>query len=254
MIAILRVTTFAALFLLFAPASAAQTVDSLLAQGTDQLEQGVTTGSAAMVRDARAMFERATSGDAHTALAHYYVALADYRLIDLVDDEDASEAFGDDAQTRLERAVELRPDWAEAHALLASVYGRKASRGMFSGMRYGPRAQRTMEQATSLAPENPRVLLLDAISLYNTPERWGGNKEKAVTTLRAAIERFEAVPSADPLAPNWGHADAYVWLGKAHMEAGRIDQARAAFEKALALRPGYAWVEQGLLPKVVAAE
>lgn len=240
--------------ILGASLASAQDVDSLLADGVRQLQEGAPAGDAARVQSARARFERAIDAGPRAALSHYYVGLADYRLIDLVDDEERSEDVMDDAQKHLEQAVELRPEWAEAHALLASVYGRKASQGMFSGMRYGPRAQRAMETATSLAPENPRVLLLDAISLYNTPERWGGDKDKAIEQLHAALDQFEDAAPSDPLAPQWGHADAYAWLGIAHLEAGRTDAARAALEKALEVRAGYAWVEQVLLPKVAAAQ
>jgi tetratricopeptide (TPR) repeat protein len=105
-----------------------------------------------------------------------------------------------------------------------------------------------------LAPENPRVLLLDAISLYNTPERWGGDKDKAIEQLHAALDQFEDAAPSDPLAPQWGHADAYAWLGIAHLEAGRHAQARKALQQALDTRPGYAWVETVLLPKVASAQ
>ena len=236
------------------PASA-QPVDSLLAQSIEQLERGTTRGDAGLLTGARAAFERATAAESRAALAHYYVGLADYRLIDRAAG-DRREHYMDDAQAHLERATELRPDWSEAHALLASVYGRKAAGGMISGIRYGRKAGRAMDRATSLAPSNPRVLLVEAISLYNKPAMFGGDKEKAVERLRDAIQQFETdsvtarSEAPGPLAPRWGHAEAYAWLGIAHMQAGRSEAARRAFEAALDVRPNYAWVTKELLPKL----
>jgi tetratricopeptide (TPR) repeat protein len=161
----------------------------------------------------------------------------------------------DDALDHLKRAVDNQSDLAEAHALLGTVYGLKARGGMISGMRYGPKADGAMERARSLAPNNPRVLLLNAISLLNKPSRWGGDREKAVAELQRALQQFEATSApSDSLAPQWGHADAYAWLGIAHMKADERTQARDAFEQALAIRPGYAWVESTLLPQLAANE
>lgn len=239
--------------LLTAQTATAQSADTLLADGHAVLDRGVTRGDAAALQRARSLFERATGAEEHAALAHYYVALSSYRLIDLVQDEDRSDAYMDDAQKHLERALEVRPGWAEAEALLASVYGRKAGGGMFSGMRYGPKASSAMERAIESAPNNPRVLLTEAISLYNKPGMFGGDKEKAVARLNEAIARFEAAPPADPLQPGWGHAEAYAWLGIAHARADRRAEARAAFEMALEVRPGYAWVQQVLMPEMLAS-
>lgn len=232
----------------------AQPVDSLLTQGISQLTDGATRGHAPTVQQARALFERASASDVRPALSHYYTALASYRLIDLVDDEDRSDVYMDDAQTHLEAALDHRSGWAEANALLALVYGRKAAGGMISGMRYGPKANGAMGRAREAAPNNPRVLLAQGISLYNTPSMWGGDTDEAIARLQEAINRFANTSPTDPLQPNWGHADAYAWLGIAHANDNRPREARTAFENALDIRPGYGWVEHVLMPKLATAE
>ena len=259
----IRLTTRFALPLLLAlwmPLAAAaqpvdaQPVDSLLTQGISQLTDGATRGHAPTVQQARALFERASASDARPALSHYYTALASYRLIDLVDDEDRSDDYMDDAQTHLEAALDHRSGWAEANALLSLVYGRKAAGGMISGMRYGPKASNAIDRAQDAAPNNPRVLLAQGISLYNTPSMWGGDTEEAITRLQEATTRFANTSPTDPLQPNWGHADAYAWLGIAHANEDRPREARTAFENALDVRPGYGWVEHVLMPKLATAE
>lgn len=241
--------------LFFSSPSAAQShslpTDSLIRLGKEQIDRGMETGDPASFREARSFFERAAKRDTRNALSYYYVGLASYRLVDHIDDEDVALNATIDY---LKRATEQRPKWAEAHALLAAAYGRKASGGMLSGIRYGPRSDEALERARNLAPDNPRVVLIDAIALLQKPSVFGGDEEKAVRKMKEASRLFAERPAPDdPLAPSWGHAMTYAWLGIAHMKANRVDQARAAFEKALSLRPKLHWVREVLLPEFEAS-
>jgi tetratricopeptide (TPR) repeat protein len=253
----LAASLLALVLLAFSPAAThAQPVDSLLSRGNDLLEQGTTHGDAAALQKARNLFQRATASDSHTALSHYYLALADYRLIDIVG-EDQRETYMDDAAKHLEKSLDLRSGWAEANALLALVYGRKAGQGMLSGMRYGPKADNRLDDAKAADADNPRVLLAEGISLINKPSIWGGDKDLGMERLQQAVRQFEKRPAdADSasLDPNWGHAEAYAWIGITHAKAGRHSQARSAFQSALSARPQYAWVENVLMPELAAAE
>jgi tetratricopeptide (TPR) repeat protein len=255
----LAASLLAVLLLALTPAAAtAQPVDSLLARGTSLLEQGTTHSDAATLQQARSFFQRATASDTLTAFSHYYLALADYRLIN-VSGEDQREQYMDDAATHLETSLELRDGWAEANALLALVYGRKAGQGMLSGMRYGPKASSRLDAAKEAAPGNPRVLLADGISLINKPRMWGGDKDLGLKRLQQAVRQFEerstnVETASNSLEPSWGHAEAYAWIGIMHAKANRHDQVRAAFQSALSVRPQYAWVENILMPKLAAAE
>jgi len=253
----MRTILMTLLLLLVAPAplTQAQPADSLMRQGRQMLDRGVTAGDVDAMQNARAQFKRVATASEDAAWAHYYVGLANYRLATqlLERDEDRAEALLDDGIDHLNTAIEAQPKSAEAHALLSTMYGLKARGGMASGMRYGPRADDAIAKAQQLAPDNPRVLLLNAVSLLNKPSRWGGDREGAIEALNRAIQQFEAAaPSNHSLRPQWGHADAYVWLGIAHMKGDDLAQARRAFEQALAVRPGYTWVESVLLPQLSA--
>ena len=235
----------------------AQSADSVMHRGQQLLERGVTTGNEAPLQQARALFKRIAAASDQPTWAHYYAGLANYRIASRFLDRNADRADThlDDALNHLQRAVDIQSDLAEAHALLGTVYGLKARGGMLSGMRFGPKADGAMERALSLAPDNPRVILLNAVSLLNKPSQWGGDRKKAVSELERAIQQFEARPTAqESLQPRWGHADAYAWLGIAHMKAEETTAAREAFEQALAVRPGYAWVESALLPQLAGGE
>jgi tetratricopeptide (TPR) repeat protein len=235
----------------------AQPADSLIVRGQRLLTRGYRAGDVGAIQQARAAFDRATASQAHAGRAHYYVALADYRLVALLqDDEDARDRFLDDGVKHAEAAVARRSGDGEAYALLASLYGWKAAGGMLSGMRYGPKSSRAMSRATDLAPASPRVVLLDAIGTYNKPSLFGGDKEAALEGFQRAARLFEqeeaAGAKADPLAPRWGHADAYAWMGLAHAQAGRPNAARAAYERALDVAPDFGWVRDVLMPRLAA--
>ncbi len=228
------------------------TAVALLREARTQVESGYFAGDADTLRRARALAERATFDPAHAGRAHYYVALADYRLVALLRgaEGDAWKDVLDDGIAHAEAATEARPDDGEAHALLASLYGWKAGQGMLSGMRYGPKSSNVMEEARRLAPASPRVILLDAIGTFNKPSLFGGDKEAALDGFRRAADRFAAAEApADPLAPRWGHAEAHAWAGLAHLDAERLPAARAAFARALDVAPNFGWVKHVLMPR-----
>jgi cytochrome c-type biogenesis protein CcmH/NrfG len=50
--------------------------------------------------------------------------------------------------------------------------------------------------------------------------------------------------------PFLGRAEAYAWLGQVLQKENKPSEALAAYNKALALEPNYAWVKYGLLPSV----
>jgi tetratricopeptide (TPR) repeat protein len=101
-----------------------------------------------------------------------------------------------------------------------------------------------------LSPDNPRVALLEAIGTYNTPALFGGGKEKGLKAMKRAAELFDRWADADSLNPDWGRAEAYAWIGVAHIDRNETILARKAFETALQINPEYGWVKYVLLPKV----
>lgn len=227
--------------------------ENVLREGKRLLEKGTNQGDPALLQQARAAFERATASDRHAALAHYYVGLADYRLLYAPERTAEKLDLLNDAIDHLEKAVEQDEGFAEAHALLGSMYGQKVAEQWYKGPFLGPKSDAQMEKARALAPENPRVVLLDAIGLYNKPGMFGGDKEKALEGFERAARLFEQENVTNPLQPQWGHEEAYAWLGIAHLQAERPEEARQAFEKALAINPDYGWVKEVLMPQLAEA-
>ncbi len=231
----------------------AQDVDALLLEAKEKLVAGENSNDQNQIMEARAMFERATADEGRRALAHYYMGLAGYRLAGMNPEKDAQLKHLNYSIKQLEEAVEIDEDFVEGLALLGSVIGWKSGLKPMQAMFLGPKATKLVARAKGLAPENPRVMLIASISDYNTPKMFGGDPEGAMLGFQEAADLFAKEVIEDPLMPDWGHAEAYAWLGQGHMANGANEQARAAYEKALELNPDYGWVRHVLLPRVADA-
>ena len=245
------------LVFIFSPAypAFAQSADSLLVSGKQMLQAGENASDLDAMYAARATFERALADTSLAAWGHYYIALADYRIVDLLlaageKNKDAASEHLKAAVEHLQEAIQLDPQAAEAYSLLASAYGKQIGLNPIKGMFLGGRADKALRKAMQLAPNNPRVVLSAAISDFNTPEMFGGSKEKGLQGFQRAAELFAQEEPTDPIQPVWGRSRAYAWLGIAYQDRGELESARAAFEKALEIDPDFGWVKYVLLPEL----
>jgi tetratricopeptide (TPR) repeat protein len=179
----------------------------------------------------------------------YGVAYADYRLAILSPPTPASQAALQEAATFLEEATKADPRFAEAHALLATVYGLQIDRDGEKAMVLGPRTLARLTRAAALEPQNPRVRLHQSVGAFHTPAEYGGSKEKAEDLARKAVALFAQEPRDKPW-PNWGRAEGHAWLGQVLASRGDVAGARKEYERALALEPKFDWVQKELLPKL----
>lgn len=227
---------------------------SMIIQGKEKLKQAENTWQEADLLQARAFFERLLTAYSKEAwLVQYYIALADYRLTTFyftIEAQDKAKAFIDDGIDQLQSCVETKPDFAEAHSLLSALYGNKIAVNPFSGMVLGPKSGKEMAKALELDPNNPRAHLIAGWSAYYTPKMFGGGKDKAQRYFEQAIAFFDNYKVTDPLLPNWGHDEAYTWLGMTQMENGELEAAKTNFEKALQINPDNSWVKNDLMPNL----
>lgn len=67
----------------------------------------------------------------------------------------------------------------------------------------GAEATAAMQKGLKLDPDNPRLHFLQASAVYNTPEQFGGGKDKARPMLEKTLELLNA-EQVKPLYPHWG--------------------------------------------------
>ncbi len=188
-----------------------------------------------------------------TAYQRYYAALANYRLmqLNLVRDRGRAKDAASACVSSLDKALALQKDFADALALQSACLDTLAAleswRTPFAASRSGAQ----IEKARHLAPKNPRVLLLDAVEAYERPKQSPGEKDRALSGFRAATAAFEAERREVEHSPGWGAAEAYMYLGRCHLERGSALEARDALERALLIAPEFAEARR-LLAKITA--
>lgn len=215
------------------------------------IDRGVVRGDTAQLLQGVALVDRALTAFPEHGLLLHYRGYAAYRLGQLAmtrKQEDAAEARYEEALAYLDRAVAAQP-LAETHALRSSCMGQLMAGSALRGMRYGPAASRADDEALALGKNNPRVLLLQAVSAWYKPSMFGGGQDKARQLMARALAAFER-DTPGPALPSWGRAEALAWHGQWELAAGRSAAARAAYQQALTLEPEYGWVKYALLPAV----
>jgi hypothetical protein len=198
--------------------------------------------------DARALgsLEDAVAADeSHDKLHGYYAALLAWRLAQLAAQRPTAAPGASAAQlaqrcvSEADTALAVQEDFAEALALRAACLATPRDANALQSSLAAHRARRDIGRALQLAGRNPRVLLLDAMSDYQLAPELGGNKERALVKLRAAVAAFELERAGTERLPGWGAAEAYLLLARDLLDHGEAVAARDALEHALLLAPEF---------------
>ena len=189
-----------------------------------QLEDGRANLDEGMLIAARRVFEDCTRQDARNARCYYDVGRTDSYIADVRErqrEKKAAQQTIDSAIENTRRSIDLDAGFADAHALLAELYGRKIGYGgVFTGMRIGPKAQAETQRALELDPNDPRTYIVIGRRQLYSPRMFGGDIEKA-------IESFRKATTVDP------HCDeGFIWLAIAYGKKGDSSAAKAAVDEA----------------------
>jgi len=134
---------------------------------------------------------------------------------------------------------------AEALAILAGCKWSAAEASLLPGsnMLGSMKVDSTMEEAATIAPNNPRVKFVDAmLALRRASSK--NERADAERKLIAITEIFDSLPPSEPGAPDWGYAEALAYLGQSYLATGNRVGARNALERALVLAPDYRWARE----------
>ncbi len=222
-----------------------------LAAAMHALDDASARGSADEMLAARAAFAALVADAPGSARNQYGLALADWRVIPVLGkarDEQARKLCKEGiAACDLAFATESK--LADALALKAGLQGLALGFAPGAGMTLGPEIIEGNARARGMAPENPRVALLAAISLMHQPAFTGGGPKPARAAFEGAIALFEKAGDSDSTEIAWGRADAYLWSGRCLAALGDWPAARERYRQVLALRPDHAWTKHSLLPE-----
>jgi len=74
-------------------------------------------------------------------------------------------------------------------------------------MTYGAEAGKALTQGMEIDPKNPRLYYLQGMSVFNTPEAFGGGKAKAKPVFEKSVALFKS-EEVKPLYLKWGQKQA----------------------------------------------
>ena len=196
---------FAVLAIVIATASFAQSEKyvSAMEAKLSQLDSNNTVDS---WKDLANSFERIADAEKTQWLPYYYAGLAL-----------ATAGWADQNLNKDDNATKIKAlcDKADAIAKSSEVFeirNMAATQQMMVDpqsryMTYGAEAGKALTQGMEIDPKNPRLYYLQGMSVFNTPEAFGGGKAKAKPVFEKSVALFKS-EEVKPLYPKWGQKQA----------------------------------------------
>ena len=214
-----------------------------------RLQYAFYTADTRDLEEVLALVDRLEVPSTFAAMKEYYAAYGHWKLAQIHSDDSARNGSSASASRSAARksaqscvkhgeaAFKLEPRMDEAYAIHA-VCGALGA-GLHPGDKLsftGCARSKSLRTAQQLGPDNPRVMLIEAICL--------GGGDAATSTalfdkLREVIKAFESAAPSRPGKPDWGQAEALVLLGQNYLQRSDSVAARDAIERALVLAPDY---------------
>jgi hypothetical protein len=173
--------------------------------------------------------------------SRYHLAHAEYRLGLLAGELHAGNAKGAFAEC----VEELKPILAEdgnsveSLSLQSACYSSLAAYEKLQAVLLRTRAASRLQSAAKLAPRNPRVVYLMAMGDLARSKAGSEENARALGELKLAVQLFEQTSATSVEMPGWGHAEAYLDLGRQLESRGDWLGARNWIEKSLLIAPDF---------------
>lgn len=179
------------------------------------------------------------AADGSDAALRYHLAHADYRLGLLAVAPHARDAEGHFSACvdELKPLLAAQPESVEVLVLQSACYAHLARFQKFGAVLVRSRAVDRLNLALKLAPQNPRAVYVSAMQALAGPS--GAADARVDAALLAAAQLFERSSATNPETPGWGHAEAYLELGRRLQARGDVLGARNWIEKSLIVAPDF---------------
>lgn len=237
--------------LLIAAAAGAQQGGDLQAQILYAFQTEDSTRLAELIQ---ALSTQVKTNESDASL-RYHLAHAQYRFGLIVEQNRgaAAQAAFSDCVDQLKTVLKQDVKSVEALALQSACYSELAGFGKLEAGILRSRAADRLNAAFRLAPRNPRVVFLMAMNGMAGAKPASAELRRAAAQLQLAAQLFEQSSSTGIDAPGWGHAEAYLALGRELESRGDFLGARNWIEKSLVAAPDFkaAQRQQTLLAEIM---
>jgi tetratricopeptide (TPR) repeat protein len=171
----------------------------------------------------------------------YHLAHAQYRrglLADTGNAREAESAFAD-CIDELKPLLSQDVKSVEALVLQSACYAGLAGHRQLEAVILHSRAQERLDAALKIAPRNPRAVFLSSLDGLRQAKPGSVQQQHAFAQLQLAAQLFDASSETSVDTPGWGHAEAYLALGRELQARGDRLGARNWIEKSLIAAPDY---------------
>jgi hypothetical protein len=157
-------------------------------------------------------FDRIGDAEKTQWLPYYYAALAQTWIGWRPETKDK------DANSQKINAYLAKAEAIEKNAETYAVENMSATQQMLVDpqsrwMTNGKDAADALQKGLAADPNNPRLYYLQGMSLFNTPEQFGGGKEKAKPLFEKSVALYKSA-QPKPLYPTWGQQQAEDMVAK----------------------------------------
>jgi cytochrome c-type biogenesis protein CcmH/NrfG len=149
-------------------------------------------------------FERIALTDSERWEPLYYYAFSQINLSFMEQSGEVKDKLLDKAEISINKALELKGDRSELHALQALLYQGRIMVDFSRGMELSQKANEVLGKALYENPENPRAMYLLGMNIRHTPEGFGGGCANALPKFMAAKALFEKESMKQGIMPRWG--------------------------------------------------
>jgi len=228
----------AAALLLWAAATPAQQGGDLQAQILYAYQSEDGNGLANLIQDLTVQVQ----ADAGDASLKYHLAHAQYRSGLLA----AAAGAGARAEPAFSDCVDqLKPlasqdvKSVEALILQSACYAGLANQRKLESVLLRSRSDERLKTALKLAPHNPRAVFLSSMEGLARAKPGSDEQRRSFAELERAAQLFDQSSATNIDTPGWGHAEAYLALGRQLQSRGDQVGARNWIEKSLIAAPDY---------------
>ncbi|HET8925524.1 MAG TPA: tetratricopeptide repeat protein [Candidatus Acidoferrum sp.] len=215
-------------------AASAFTADDSLAAA---IEAARKTHDESQLQSVKVQLDKKIAQNPNKAGAYYDQARVHAYFADVYEmrkDKKAAVEAIDKGIEAVQHSLQIDDKSADAHSLLADLYGRKISlgNGMFAGPKFGPKVKEENAKAMALDDKNPCVWASLGRQYLMAPKMFGGDVAKAIGSFQKSL-------AVDP-----NQDETWVWLAKAFQKQGDKTKARDAIQHALSLDPDSPWIRK----------
>jgi hypothetical protein len=157
------------------------------------------------IDEAENMFERISKAERDQWLPHYYIAQINSIKSWSQKDETILKAQLDKAQEHINSAMAISKDNPEIMVMQAHILTNwVAFDGMTYGMKYSGKITELYSKASTVAPQNPRVVFSKAEWAMGSAKYFGQDTKPFCAEIEKSIELFANFKPESELHPNWG--------------------------------------------------